>query len=126
MQTYPITDKTGLMFALEIENAYASPGAVARIIERVEGVSSVSKRRPFSSSAEIHVSFLYHGRPFAVVEPYGDNSRYWIGPKEDLDAARIDISGIDRALKQYQPSTVRELFGNIISLRFLSMLKRLV
>lgn len=38
-------------------------------------------RRWFSAD-EIHVRFSFAGELFVVWEPYGDNSRLWVGPDD--------------------------------------------
>jgi hypothetical protein len=50
----------------------------AKRFVRFEGVTDV-KRTWFN---EDRIKFLFHGEPFVVNEPFGDNSRYWIGPVE--------------------------------------------
>ena len=49
-----------------------------RLLSSVDGVSSF-KRQWFDDD---RYSFVYRGRRCVVNEPYGDNSRYWIGPTE--------------------------------------------
>lgn len=120
MRTYPIVDDAGLMFALEVENAYVGPGALAQVIGAVSGVSAVQPRKPFSGSADTRVTFQYQGMPFVVMEPFGDNSRYWIGP-ESPEAGKVDVSALDRALKEYRPSRLAKVVGDLLSLRFSSL-----
>ncbi|MES2049846.1 MAG: hypothetical protein V4447_15700 [Pseudomonadota bacterium] len=48
------------------------------------------------------MTFKFHGKAAVVNEPWGDNSRYWIG-LEDPDALpHIDITSIHEAFKQYR------------------------
>ena len=83
MKTYPLIDekKGDRPFAFEIENAYVGTGTIARLLAEVDGVTDVRARKLFRGSSEIHVEFKYLNHDYIVWEPYGDNSRYWIGPK---------------------------------------------
>lgn len=119
MQTHPIMGDLGTMFAVEVENAYIRPRRLAELLRGVAGVSSVHLRRPFRGVGDVHVTFEYRCRPFIVLEPFGDNSRYWIGP-DDATAEKVDVSAIDAALRQFRPSTVARLIGGLLTLRFTS------
>ena len=83
MRTYPIIDekKGANSFAFEVENAYVRPRTIARLLKEVDGVTDVRVRKLFDSSADTHVQFKYLTQHYMVWEPYGDSSRYWIGPK---------------------------------------------
>ncbi|MCY1311840.1 hypothetical protein D9M70_621990 [compost metagenome] len=73
-------------------------------------------RRP-SSADEYLVSFQFSGHDYVVWEPFGDNSRYWIGPKE---AERdVDVAELEKAFKPYQPALLRRFLGGLLSLRLL-------
>lgn len=117
MQTYPITDDSGTTYALEIENAYIRPRRLAEILRRLDGVSSVCVRRPFTGSDDVRATFQYRGRPFIILEPFGDNSRYWVGP-DDATAEKLDISAIEEVLRHYRLSTVERLIGGLLTLRW--------
>ena len=116
MRTFPIQNAVGITYAFEIENAYISAADVASTLARVDGVSGTLPRRP-SSSGKFLVTFQFRGHDCVVWEPFGDNSRYWIGPKE---AERdVDVAEVEKAFKQYQPAALRRLLGGLLSLRFL-------
>ena len=44
--------------------------------------------------------FHFHGVPFVVWEPFGDNSRYWIGPANQ-DAQPPDLGPLIRAFEEH-------------------------
>jgi hypothetical protein len=121
METYPIIDeqKRDGPFAFEIENAYIGPRTIARLLNEIDGVSDVHARRPFSPLSEIQVEFTYCTQPYVVWEPYGDNSRYWIGPKEPA-VASADIGEIESAFRHYRPPVYRRWLGDILSLKFIT------
>lgn len=120
MKTYKLLRDDGCFFAFEIENAYIRPKKVARILERIDGVTDVQVSK-FMASPDVRVEFKYSGYDFIVWEPFGDNSRYWIGPKEEGES--IDIASIERVFKDYRPPLVAKIFGDLITLNFKSLFR---
>lgn len=118
MKTYPAkTSPDGRPVAFEVENAYIGSAAVARLLQTAEGASEVKRRRIFSGDGDVHVRFKYRGHPCIVWEPYGDNSRYWIGP-EDVENFSGDIRSVEQVFSNYSPPAHRAVLGNLLSLRF--------
>ncbi|MBC8071703.1 MAG: hypothetical protein IAG13_25485 [Deltaproteobacteria bacterium] len=105
----------GEVAAFEIENVYVSPALVACVLSATPGVERVRSARS-DLADDVRVAFTLHGRECVVVEPYGDNSRYWIGPRDGA-APAPDVSVVERALADYQPPLWRRVLGNLISLR---------
>lgn len=120
MQTYPITDEAGNLVAFEIENVYIRPGTMAYLLSQQSDVADIRERKLFSGDDELRLAFKYKEIPFVVAEPFGDSSRYWIGPKGDLDAS---ISGELRTLREiiesYQPPFFIKLLGDLVTFKFL-------
>jgi len=58
---------------------------IFRVLQATEGVADV-KRNWFS---EAHITFNYRGEPFVINEPWGDSSRYWVGP-QDAETSKVD------------------------------------
>ena len=120
MTTYPIRDTAiGQTFAFEIENVYISLSTIGRILTHSKGVSGVRKKPWIPLLTDVRVEFRYHGREYMVWEPYGDNSRYWIGPSDD-DAPRSDISPLEDEFKRHRPSFPRRLVGDLVSCAWLT------
>lgn len=133
MKTYPVFNAAGGRSPIfQVDGIYIGLGAVARLLVACDGVTDVRQRKAFSSSSDVHFEFKYHGRPFIVWEPYGDNSRYWIGPAdmagEASDVARQDFSGdigdIERSFKRYRPPIYRAILGDVVTFRFIHCLVR--
>ena len=61
------------------------------------GVSDV-RRNWFSDD---RVTFTFQGVPFVINEPWGDNSRYWVGPLAP-EASGPDISPLHSAFVHYR------------------------
>ena len=81
----------------------------------------VKKRRLFGKSEDIHIWFKYFNYECFVIEPFGDNSRYWIGPKNPEE--RFDISNVEIAFKQYHPPRMIKFFGDLVTLNFKSLFR---
>ena len=86
-----------------------------RLVRKAAGVSEVKRRRLFSGDADVHVRFKYRGQPCIVWEPYGDSSRYWIGP-EDPETLIGNLQEIERVFDTYCPPRHRTMLGNLLSL----------
>jgi hypothetical protein len=82
MKTYPIKDNNGNPFAFEIDNVYISIRKLSKLLSSLEGIRNIKTRKLFEMHKENHVEFEYNGDTFVVWEPFGDNSTYWIGPKD--------------------------------------------
>lgn len=104
------------MPSFEVDLVYISLTALDTTVSAVQGVSGVVRRRPFSRVTDVHLQFHYRGVPFIVLEMYGDNSRYWIGPAESGHES-LDISALECAFRVYRPPLWRRILGDILTLR---------
>lgn len=116
MKTYPLKDDTDCVVAIEVDAALCGVANLARTIGAVADVSDVVVRKPFSGSGDVRATFRYRGDEFAVTEPFGDNSRYWIGPV--AKNLKRDVSPIERQLASYVPSLFRRVLGGLVTLNF--------
>jgi hypothetical protein len=78
MRTFPLMRKTGEIFAFEIYASGLWTGSLERLLQQAPGVTHVRRVRDGDNRLAFHV----RGEPFVVWEPFGDNSRYWIGPQD--------------------------------------------
>lgn len=95
MKTFQLKSDEGQLIGFEITNSFLSSGGIAKYVRRVRGCEVVGTRRWFSAD-EIHVRFSFSGKRFIVWEPFGDNSRLWVGPA-DGEAATPEIIDYLRA-----------------------------
>jgi hypothetical protein len=102
MKTYPIKHEDGSLHAFEIVNAWISMRVIKQILNSAPGVSSMKRR--FRS--DDHLEFAFNGEPWVVNEPWGDSSRYWIGPK-NASHHSFDVVLIHDAFVQYQSPLIR-------------------
>jgi hypothetical protein len=97
MRTYPHLRDDGSIQSFEISNSFWwSFGPMRRILESVNGVTGV-RRNWFN---ENRFSFMFLGRKCVVNEPFGDNSRYWIGPAEREPL--LDVRPVHDAFRQFR------------------------
>jgi hypothetical protein len=58
---------------------------MTRALERVQGVTIVRRPRFLSwLREEVFCEFELGGARYEVWEPFGDNSRYWVGPADSV------------------------------------------
>ena len=107
MKTYPILQPNGTLRGFEITSTWLTFRPLLKILRSVQGVTDV-RRNWFNDD---RVTFKFHGKAAVVNEPWGDNSRYWVGladPAADLD---IDIAPIHEAFKGYRGFMVTTLWS---------------
>ena len=97
VKTYPIFREDGSMLALEVTSAWLTFRPLLSIMRSVPGVADV-RRQYFN---EDRIRFVYLGVECVINEPWGDNSRYWIGPKSP-DNSSINVAPINSALQNHQ------------------------
>jgi hypothetical protein len=116
MKTYPTASLASKHIAFEIQNLLVSRRQIAKILSAVPGVTSVMLGAHFGSSSDLRLTFNYYGEEYIVWEPYGDSSRYWIGPKTLTDSSR-DCSDLEEAFQTFEPSLlvrgIQMLLGSI-------------
>jgi hypothetical protein len=121
MTTYPIHDPQGeRVIAFEIENVYIGVPTIARLLESVDGITHIHQRRWFRGPDDVHVVFRFRDQECIVWEPYGDSSRYWIGPQSPVPD--LDMRTVQEVFNRYQQPVFRRVVGNILSLRIFSSL----
>lgn|SRR6185312_4037361 len=119
MKTYPIAFENGHCKAFEINNVYIGSKKVALLLASVEGVTQIN----CSAHADVRVEFGYSGHHCVVVEPFGDNSRYWLGPT-DFEKSDLDMSSIKAVFDKYNPPIWMRVIGGLVSLDFSRLLAR--
>ncbi len=84
MKIHLLEDESGKLHAFEVDNWKVSRERATKIVGSVSGTVVTRKpKRIFSwFREEVFCEFELNGVVFQIDEPYGDNSRYWIGIKE--------------------------------------------
>lgn len=117
MKTFPVAAETDeRVVAFEIDSVYVSRRTIAKLLKQIEGVADIRLGGRFGSSNDIRVEFKYLDRDYIVWEPFGDNSRYWVGPR-DLRERVTHIDELQAAFGRYKPPFHRALLGDLLTLR---------
>ena len=98
MKTYPIRRENGSVRGFEITSTWLALGPLLRLLRNTPGVTNV-RRQWFNDD---RIVFELQGKSAVVNEPWGDNSRYWVGLQEPDSSPDIDISPIHEAFKEYR------------------------
>lgn len=80
MRVYDLPDKEGRTVAFEVNNFFLWRWGVIRIISRIPGARITWRPSLSWFSPEVFCKFELDGIAFEAWEPFGDSSRYWIGP----------------------------------------------
>jgi hypothetical protein len=108
MTLHEIKDQNGRVFAFEVGNFLLSRRCVSRIVRSIPGVRLLKTQGYFSwSSEDVFCKFELGTQKFQVWEPFGDNSRYWIGPESAEWCEEVHI--VREAFLQHQHSWWRWL-----------------
>ena len=105
MRTWPIVKADGSLRGFEITSAWVTFSPLFRILRSVPGVSDVRRNR----RKDDRVLFNYYGKPGVVHEPWGDNSRYWVGLENPDGSPDVDIGPIHDAFRRYRGVAVWNL-----------------
>ena len=100
MNVYELRDPEGRIFAFEGDNTLLGRRGLVRVVRSIPG--AVVTRTPKLLSwfrEEEFCEFSVDGQPFVAREPYGDNSRYWVGPKAEVPAWCEEIIKVIEAFK---------------------------
>lgn len=91
MKIYDLRDKEGRIFAFEIENLLLTRCGFCKIVKTIPGIKIKKSPRFFSWGREDEFcEFELDGHTFVSWEPFGDNDRYWVGPKSHVWCPPID------------------------------------
>lgn len=106
MTTYPIHRPDGSLRGFEITATWLTFGSLRKLLREVPGVAEV-RRQWFNDD---RIKFMFHGKPAVVNEPWGDNSRYWVGLEEPDAFPDVDITPIHEAFKSYRGLLVTNIW----------------
>jgi hypothetical protein len=91
MRVHDLIDETGRVFAFEVSNTIIGRRGACAIVNQIRGSKILRGPRFFSWFREDQFcAFEVNGQRFVIEEPFGDNSRYWIGPEPPLWCEQVD------------------------------------
>jgi len=92
MKIFDVRNADGELLAFEVRNTWLTRPGVARIVRRIPGVQLVRTPHYFQRRAQDEFcEFVVGGATFIAWEPFGDSSRYWIGPRPSRPAPEIAV-----------------------------------
>jgi hypothetical protein len=91
MRIFDIQDSEGRVCAFEVSNFFFARLDVCGVVSRIPAARLIRKPKMFSSFREDEFcEFEVEGVKFVAWEPFGDNTRYWIGPEPPRWVPQID------------------------------------
>jgi hypothetical protein len=108
MRTFPLHNGEGQVFAFEVENIVVSVRELARLVKRHLGAKITFGPK---SLGEVPLRFVHAGVEFEVWEPFGDNSRFWVGPAGRAPERVEELDDVHRMIQSYQPSLGRRILS---------------
>ena len=98
MRTYPAINKENEVLGFEISSSWIWIGFIFKILRSCDEVTEI-KRIWFKDD---RASFKFNGIACVIHEPWGDSSRYWIGPKNT--DTEIDLTKVHKLFQNYSMS----------------------
>ncbi|MRX27994.1 hypothetical protein [Kangiella sp. HZ709] len=91
MNTYPFYDESNKLFSFEIDNFICSRKKTVQIVSAIDGVQVVCHPKKFFSwfREEVFCEFEIDEQVFVIEEPFEDNSRFLIRPKNNKFCNKI-------------------------------------
>ena len=114
MRIYEIKDAEGRPFAFEVSNFHLTRAGLSRLVRRIPNCRIIRKPKWFRWSSEDDAEFCefeVDGMLFVAWEPWGDNSRFWVGPKVREGNTPQWSPAVDRVRETFRQA--RPIFGMI-------------
>jgi hypothetical protein len=87
---------------------------VSRFFAKCPGVKFTRLRRMFERGNDLHAEFTFEGIPFVVWEPFGDNSRFWIGPDEEVYNWETGLRKLHECVSSSWPGPLSKIVGSVV------------
>jgi hypothetical protein len=99
MKIYEHKDAEGRVVSFEIDNLLISRRGVVRILRSIPDIHIIRSPRLLWWREDEFCEFEIGGQRFKALEPFGDNSRYWIGPEPPQWSEHIQL--VQNAFARY-------------------------
>lgn len=80
MRVHVLPSADGAPVAFEVSNLLLARSQACRLVESIPGVEIIRRSRLFRDTDDF-CEFRIGDDIFVIEEQFGDNSRYWVGPK---------------------------------------------
>ena len=88
MRIHDLNTEDGRVCAFEVSNSFLSRRQACRIVQKIPGAVLLRRSRLFRDTDDF-CEFTLAGEAFIISEPFGDNSRYWVGTKGSTPALSL-------------------------------------
>lgn len=79
MKTKELRDDSGIVTGFSVGSARLTRWGVPRIIRAIQGAQLIRKQNAFRlAGPDDFCEFKVDGKTFRVIEPFGDNSEFWV------------------------------------------------
>ena len=79
MKTTEMRNDQGTLTCFRVSNLFLSRHGIPKIVSRIPGVQILRKQKPFRfSGPDYFCEFTLDGKKFLAIEPFGDNSEFWV------------------------------------------------
>jgi hypothetical protein len=100
MRTYDLKDNKRRVFAFEVSNLLLGRKSLCKVVMTIPNARIIREPKRFSSE-ETFCEFKVGYQRFTAMEPFRDNSRYWIGPKPPKWCKQV--TEVQKAFARYNP-----------------------
>ena len=107
MKVYPYRSEGGLLVGFEVKVISISLSALESLILKYGKVESVFRSR--GNLEGVHLMFKLDGTQMTVLEMFGDNSRYWIGPNKENSDVSAELEALMTMFELYAPPIWRRI-----------------
>lgn len=90
MRIYPLSTAEGVSQAFEVDNVLLTRGQACKIAESIPEAVIIKRSRLFRDTDDF-CEFKIGDDVFVIEEPFGDNSRYWVGPKDAKPSSSLGV-----------------------------------
>ena len=103
MKSFDLKDGEGRVFAFEVSNTFLTRAEAYRVLLSVAGAVPVRPPKRWQLFADDEFcEVAIDGVRFVAWEPFGDNSRFWIG--SEPPAWNASVEKVRSAFELYRPS----------------------
>jgi hypothetical protein len=115
MRVRDLPNTEGKTNAFEVSNLLLTRSRACKVVEAIPGATIVKRTRLFRDTDEFCI-FTIGTDEFAIEEPFGDNSRYWIGTKDGKSSLSLPV--VRRAFEEHKSwrSPLRSLSATGVAL----------
>jgi hypothetical protein len=92
MKTRDLRNDQGQLTGFSVSNLLLSRHGVPRIVADIPGAQLVRKQKRFALFApDDFCEFTVEGKTFLAIEPFGDNSEFWVVTEPPEECPQIEV-----------------------------------